>query len=278
MDKTSSPNKVDLLITTQCPFNCDHCFAEKNIYPELEYTQWIDIIQELYNYGTKEIVFSGGEPTIYPHLKELLMFSKDLGITTTLSTNGNFPLGKYKKLLPYIDEIGISLDAVNEETNIRVGRGSNQIQEALELIKEIQANYTNTEVTLRTVITSINSAEIKQIPFLLKSEGIAWNKINWKVYEYLPIWRDDDEYTNVLETDLRPVLEEICHNPNLEFFPVRYREPYMIILPNGNVLLSDVIDDKLIEEEIGSITDRGIQTILQEINELETEMPPVRIS
>lgn len=278
MGRIFSPNKVDLLITTRCTYNCDHCFADKTIYPELEYYQWINIIEKLHNYGTKEIILSGGEPTIHPDLKKLLMFSKGLDIKTTLSTNANYSLDKYRELLPYVDEMGISLDAVNNETNIKIGRGSNQIQKTVELIKEIQTNFTNTEVTLRTVITSINSTEVAKIPSLFDKKNLEWKRIKWKVYEYLPVWRYDNEYTDVLETDLRPVLEEIYHNPNLEFFPIRYREPYMIILPNGNVQITDVIDDRLVEEEIGLITDNGIQTILEKVRKLQTEMPPVRIS
>lgn len=125
MNEITSPNKVDLLITTRCSFQCHHCFVGKDIYPELEYTQWINIIHELYNYGTREIVFSGGEPAIYPNLRELLICCKNIGIRTTLSTNANAPLNKYRELLPYIDEIGISLDAVNKETNMKVGRRRN---------------------------------------------------------------------------------------------------------------------------------------------------------
>jgi radical S-adenosyl methionine domain-containing protein 2 len=278
MKDISSPSKIDLLLTTKCSFGCDHCFAPKEKYPELELHQWIDIIQELFKYGTKEIVFSGGEPTSYPHLKELLMFSKDLGIRTTLSTNTDYPLEKYKELLSYVDEIGISLDAVNKETNDRIGRGRMQINTAIELIKEVQTNFKDIEITIRTVVTSINSPEVKQIPAFLGKEGVEWDYIRWKVYEYLPLWRDDDEYIDVLETDLKPILEEIYHHPNLEFFPIRYREPYVIILPNSDVRITDVIDDRLIEEEIGSLTDNGVESILEEINNLETEMPPIRIS
>jgi MoaA/NifB/PqqE/SkfB family radical SAM enzyme len=53
-----------IAITKQCPLNCEHCFEWDNLNKKdrLSTPDIIQIVQEYQNYGTTQIMFSGGEP------------------------------------------------------------------------------------------------------------------------------------------------------------------------------------------------------------------------
>ena len=53
-----------IAITKQCPLNCEHCFEWDNLNKKdrLSTSDIIQIVREYQNYGTTQIMFSGGEP------------------------------------------------------------------------------------------------------------------------------------------------------------------------------------------------------------------------
>ena len=53
-----------IAITKQCPLNCEHCFEWDNLNEKdrLSTSHIIQIVLEYQNYGTTQIMFSGGEP------------------------------------------------------------------------------------------------------------------------------------------------------------------------------------------------------------------------
>jgi MoaA/NifB/PqqE/SkfB family radical SAM enzyme len=282
----SAPNKVDILLTTRCQSNCNHCFAPKGYIEELEALEWLKIIVKLYEYGTKEIVFTGGEPTLYSDLDVIAKYCKELGIRTTLSTNGMSDIDIYEEVLPYIDEIGISIDTVKEEFNIENQRGVGQIEKAVSLIKKIHEEYRDIELTVRTVIIQTEEYEhIFEIPSYLESRGVNFSELQWKVYE--PLFPDFDELIyQKPEDDItmefnRFLLSnlEILEMKNLEIYRISDRDPYMLILPNGDVEVSDIMAESHVEWEVGNIFRDDITEIMAKIELLEdNEIPTIRIS
>jgi len=55
-----------IAITKQCPLNCKHCFEWDNLNKkdQLSTADIIRIVREYQNYGTTQIMFSGGEPML----------------------------------------------------------------------------------------------------------------------------------------------------------------------------------------------------------------------
>jgi radical SAM protein with 4Fe4S-binding SPASM domain len=87
-DSLPSPYRMDLALTYKCQNACGHCYNENRDKEPLELEEWVAILQKLWDNGVPHIVFTGGEPTLSPHLKKLIMKSEELGQITGIITNG----------------------------------------------------------------------------------------------------------------------------------------------------------------------------------------------
>lgn len=107
----SSLKRCELLLTGRCNFHCPYCKAIGS--PDLSYNDARTIVKSWANQGLENIRFSGGEPTLWKHLTELVYFTKSSGIRRiAISTNGSAPHELYEKLLNAgINDVSISLDA-----------------------------------------------------------------------------------------------------------------------------------------------------------------------
>ncbi|AOP32653.1 hypothetical protein A0128_01475 [Leptospira tipperaryensis] len=115
----------------RCNFACTYCVDEdvrlsrKNSF--LEVDEWIRIVHELHSLlHLKKVRLTGGEPTLYPHLKILVRELKNLGIPQiSLTTNGSI-LSKQASDLKNagLDSINVSLDAMTSESFQTMSRRS----------------------------------------------------------------------------------------------------------------------------------------------------------
>jgi hypothetical protein len=72
----------------------------------------METLQHWINGNLQNVRFSGGEPTIYPRLSDLVKFCRDNGVKRiAISTNGSAPLDEYKNLVKNgVNDFSISLD------------------------------------------------------------------------------------------------------------------------------------------------------------------------
>jgi radical SAM protein with 4Fe4S-binding SPASM domain len=84
----SAPYRMDLAVTYRCNNDCHHCYnARPRDFGEIPTSQWLHIIDRLWEIGIPHIVFTGGEPTLRPDLPELIAHAESLGQITGLNTN-----------------------------------------------------------------------------------------------------------------------------------------------------------------------------------------------
>lgn len=106
--------RCEVLLTDACTFSCPYC---RGIRPDFAGTMPLEKAKQLVSYwandGLKNIRFSGGEPTVYPWLPELISYTKSLGVERiAISTNGYANLEYYFDLIERgVDDMSISLDA-----------------------------------------------------------------------------------------------------------------------------------------------------------------------
>jgi MoaA/NifB/PqqE/SkfB family radical SAM enzyme len=62
---------------------------------------------------TEEVILSGGEPTLNPHIVEIAKAVKERGIYLSITTNGTLTDRLYK-LFPYLDEIKFNVDSLSK--------------------------------------------------------------------------------------------------------------------------------------------------------------------
>ena len=79
-----------------CNMRCRHCFAtfqdiELQILPKghLGREDCVLVVEALAESGFQKINFAGGEPTLCPWLPNLIRRAKELGLTTSVVTNGS---------------------------------------------------------------------------------------------------------------------------------------------------------------------------------------------
>ncbi|MBT5551617.1 MAG: radical SAM protein [Nitrospina sp.] len=116
-----APNKiVQIHPTRHCNLACLHCYSESS--PEqtesLNPALVCEFLSDMKKQGYAVASFSGGEPLIYPGLKSVLEHAKNLGLSTSVVSNGILlTKNKLRELDGLIDTLAISVDGTPERHN-----------------------------------------------------------------------------------------------------------------------------------------------------------------
>lgn len=176
---------VNYHITRECNMMCKYCFAtfEEPNQHYLSLDEKKLVLRKLSEHFDK-ITFVGGEPLLDKDLLALIRYSKELGMTTMLVSNGSMITDEFlKNIKNYLDWVSLSIDSLNNETNERIGRRcfSFKAEKAtyLKLIKKIKKyGY---KLKINTVVSKANILE-KFGEFV---EEVAPDR--WKIFQVLKI-------------------------------------------------------------------------------------------
>lgn len=167
--------RCELILTDRCNFKCPYC---RGVDPQFQGDMTLEKAKEIVSLwaseGLKNIRFSGGEPTVWKGLPELIFFTKEKGIQRiAISTNGYASLDFYKKLIDCgVNDISISLDACCSGTGDKMAGG---IPGAWKKVTDnIRSLSKLTYVTVGVVLTDDNLSELeKTIEFASDDLGVA---------------------------------------------------------------------------------------------------------
>jgi MoaA/NifB/PqqE/SkfB family radical SAM enzyme len=84
----TKPLQCSLYVTDQCNLDCAYCTEYDNSKPHpslAELTRWLTRIRDL---GTVRVALVGGEPLMHPDIVEIVRRASQLGLSTSLTTNG----------------------------------------------------------------------------------------------------------------------------------------------------------------------------------------------
>ena len=174
---TNSPDfslkvpSVNYHLWEPCNMRCGFCFATfQDVKQEMDLPKGhlpkedcIFVIDRIAEFGFKKINFAGGEPTLCPWLPNLIERAKEHGMVTSIVTNGSRITDQWlDNLNGNLDWIGLSIDTVDPEKLIRLGRaigGKISITEAeyLSIIRAITQN--SIRLKINTVVTSVTWQE-----------------------------------------------------------------------------------------------------------------------
>ncbi|GAA2237642.1 hypothetical protein GCM10010232_25550 [Streptomyces amakusaensis] len=79
-----------LEVTGLCNEFCDHCYAAsspKGTHGTMTVPDWKNTIDQLSTMGARDVQFIGGEPTLYPHLRELIEHAHGTGLAIEVFSN-----------------------------------------------------------------------------------------------------------------------------------------------------------------------------------------------
>ena len=184
-----------------CNMRCRFCFARfqdvkqemtlpKGHLPEQEGTEIVNQLAEAEFF--RKINFAGGEPTLCPWLPNLIKRAKELGMQTSIVTNGSRITDEWlSNLNGSLDMIALSIDSVNPTTLVQVGRavgGNRPIAQDryLHIIQTIKRH--GIRLKINTVVTLLNWQE-DFTGFIVPA-----SPERWKLLQVLPIEGQNDDH------------------------------------------------------------------------------------
>lgn len=249
---------------------CKFCYATFNDLGVVkhDFQKSSQIIKKIAIEGFKKMNFAGGEPTLVTELPELAKLSKQLGMTTTIVTNGaRLAINEYyNRLVPHLDWVAISIDSINDLSNTQSGRavnGKTILSESfyIDLIRKLKLD--GVKIKINTVVSKYNYSEDL-------SEFI--NKVKpdrWKILQAMPIEgqnsaeKENFEITN--EQFEAYIDRNKCISEDIKMVPehIDYiKGSYIMISPEG--CFFDSTSNKHVYSE--PILKVGVKKALKQVN------------
>lgn len=171
---------------------CKFCYATYNdfvVNKQLTLENAKEIIDKLISIGLQKITFAGGEPMLWKHIDDSIIYAKSKGLVTSIITNGSMIDRQWLiNMQSYLDWIGISIDSMNDETNKLIGRKATT-KTKYKVIIDLIKNY-NYKLKINTVVNIYNKNE--DFHYLINYA----RPDRWKVFQALPVEGQNDEQFN----------------------------------------------------------------------------------
>jgi radical S-adenosyl methionine domain-containing protein 2 len=175
------PVSVNFHLYKPCNYRCRFCFATfRDVDGHLTLADAKRLLTLLREAGTEKINFAGGEPTLHPHLGELLFTARHLGFVTSLVSNGTRLLQLLENHVADLDWVALSVDSADEATQAALGRGGgDHVQRSIALFDELHRHQIH--VKLNTVVTRLNfNEDMSAFVRRVRPE-------RWKIFQVLPV-------------------------------------------------------------------------------------------
>jgi Fe-coproporphyrin III synthase len=107
------PRILQVHPTLKCNLRCLHCYSMSGPQQSTRLDPALieRAIQDVADLGYEAVSFSGGEPTLYPHLRRLLETTKDAGLFTAVTTNATtLDNRRLTPLAELVDTWAVSVD------------------------------------------------------------------------------------------------------------------------------------------------------------------------
>jgi 12,18-didecarboxysiroheme deacetylase len=161
-------------MTRRCNLKCIHCYsnsADVNYPDELTTAEGKKLIDDLAQFGSPVILFSGGEPLLRPDLLELAQYATNKGMRAVISTNGTLITKEIATRLQKIglSYVGVSLDGL-EKTHDRFRGKKGAFAAALEGIRNCR--NAGIKVGIRFTVNKHNLSDVGAMFDLLEQEKI----------------------------------------------------------------------------------------------------------
>lgn len=161
-------------ITSRCNLKCVHCYNDSGAHTadrELTTAEAKAVLDDLADYGTPSVLFSGGEPLMRRDLFELIRYAGEKGLRTVISTNGTLISREKAKQIKQarVSYVGISLDGLGP-VNDRFRGAEGAFDAATAGIRNCME--AGVRVGLRLTLTGRNVQDLDGLFEFFETEGI----------------------------------------------------------------------------------------------------------
>lgn len=211
------PGYLRISLLSACNLRCSYCKPDSKRLPSI--TAPIDrmrsAIQFLYRFGIRKIRFTGGEPTLYKGLSELVSFVKSMDgdIHTAVTSNGVFLRSKAGELaVAGLDSINVSLDTL-DSVKFHMLTGSDVLDDVISGIDAAARHIGNVKLNC-VLIRDFNDKEADRLISFAANRGLDIRFIEFMPNRYSapgdPRFVSGEEIRNQLPWDFR----RLPGNPN----------------------------------------------------------------
>ncbi|UCG62246.1 MAG: radical SAM protein [Candidatus Zixiibacteriota bacterium] len=109
------PLMTNIYITKRCNLRCLYCYPPGD-EPDLPLGLGLQLLEKI-RPGCPAINFTGGEPSLHPHLRSFLEKARELRFRPIVVSTNAYEIENLLELLPLIDNVIVSLDSMDESTN-----------------------------------------------------------------------------------------------------------------------------------------------------------------
>lgn len=272
---------LNIYITNACNLKCKHCFmlSGKKLENELTLEDWMKVLTSFKENGGEFVTFSGGEPLMFKNFPQIISHAHDLGLKSTVLSNGLLWSGKLiHDLALFIDEIQFSLDGVDEETNSMV-RGSGHFEKVVDTIVKFANAGVKTSVATTFTYDNLNEntqTRYKNLVDLIK-EKTSGKDVFFKLSKKLLPGRDvhfkaeENEKYSAIVKDIEKHVDE---NADYENFLAGHTANLVAIncglggisvSSDGNVYFCNRINEM---ESFGNVTEKPMSFFMEKGKEI----------
>lgn len=135
--------QVDVELTNRCPGSCVYCFADSGpsgeiSLPEERVFRLIDEISEM---GIRSIVWTGGEPSLYPRIFDIVSYAAGKGMRNSILLSGltvSEEITDWLRSETSIRMIGVHLDSINPEVYDKVHTRKGELGRKIEGYRKLR--------------------------------------------------------------------------------------------------------------------------------------------
>ena len=272
---------LNIYITNACNLKCKHCFmlSGKKLENELTLEDWMKVLTSFKENGGEFVTFSGGEPLMFKNFPQIISHAHDLGLKSTVLSNGLLWSGKLiHDLALFIDEIQFSLDGVDEETNSMV-RGSGHFEKVVDTIVKFANAGVKTSVATTFTYDNLNEntqTRYKNLVDLIK-EKTSGKDVFFKLSKKLLPGRDvhfkaeeNEKYSAII----KDIEKQVDENADYENFLAGHTANLVAIncglggisvSSDGNVYFCNRINEM---ESFGNVTEKPMSFFMEKGKEI----------
>jgi len=229
----NAPARMDLALTYTCNLKCQKCYLNGKV-KDMPASSWSLILNKLWQIGIPQVVFTGGEPLLYPGVVDLIKEAELF--VTGLITNGTLLAEKAQELKDAsLDYVQVTIESYSPEIHDQMTMIEGSHAKTVAGIKEALA--VGLQVVTNTTLTKFNADHFEETIIFLHNlgvKGIACNSLicsgrgtNCKLENGLTT----DELIQILEK-AQTVAD--AHDINLQWYsPTCYNELNPITLGFG---------------------------------------------
>lgn len=225
--EATKPLSICIRVTRYCNLQCLYCLSSSGPgLPRGNLAIIEDVLNVLNVFAPIRIVFSGGEPLLFPHLVTILSLSKSIGNVNVVSTNATLSPKTLVDIFEYVNWYDISLHGYDRESYAKA-RGLDLFDKVVENIKILVRM--NAYVCINYLLHKENYMELQKALNLFTQLNVSKVRLDHVLrIGYATEIDIADSLTDYMLDYIEKVITQYEHCFKKIIPPARYKKPYLV--------------------------------------------------